>query len=169
MKKMTYNDVLVAATLLAALPLDVKVKEKGEEEYTRSLETRLTGRVLSLLANLNFHVKAYRELEEQARKAAVPEDFQNRFAEYQRKLETEGEKAQRDTQIEKEFEDYNSKYYSAIQELRNQEVELTPNLFTMEEFEKIAKHSQGAEIKLDGKSVSRLLWLVDLSEILVKK
>ena len=167
MSKLTYNNVLIAAALLGALPLDVKVKEK-EAEYTRSLDGKLTGRVVALLANLNRHVKDYSELEAQARKTVVPEDFQKKYEEYRQKLEADKEKAQPDPVLEKDCAGYDHKFLAALTEIREQEVEVAQPLFSAEEFEAISAHTQGAEIKINGQEVPRLHWLMDFSQMLVE-
>lgn len=86
MKKMTYTSILAAAQILAMLPLDVTVREKGEEPYSRSLDGKLTGRILALLANLNKLAKAHAELDAEAKEASVPKEFQEKYSAYRDKL-----------------------------------------------------------------------------------
>lgn len=168
MSKMTYREVLTAVALLSALPLDVKVKEK-EGEYTRSLDSKLTGRVLSLLANLNLHAKTYAELEMQTRRALVSDEQVKRFMEYQSKAEKASEDFVRDSEIEAEIMACNSRINAAMAEINAQEVEVKPLLFSAEEYAQITEHTQGAEIVVNGQSVPRLHWLADFGALLVEK
>lgn len=165
MKKLTYTEILAAQALLSALPLDVAVKEK-DGEYTRSLSGKLTGRVLSLVANLNLHAKHYAELEEQARTAAKSDGFDQRYNEYLKNKEADNDYI--DESIEKEFAETNHRFSQALIELRQQEVDLIPAIFNHEEFEQITEHTNGAVIKINGNEVPRLYWLVDLEQILVE-
>lgn len=136
MSKLTYSQILAGAAILAALPLDVIVKDKDKEEYTRSLETKLTARILSILANFKVKEKEYAALEEQLRNAVVPEDFQQRYEEYRQEMEKhtpkdyleklrayqEARKADEtysDSEFEKVIEETNKK----LREAHNPEIE----------------------------------------------
>lgn len=166
-KKLTYSEVEIASRLLVALPLDVTVRAKGEDEYNRSLSGKLTGRVLSLIANLNLHKKKYKELEEEARKASISEDFDERFQAYEEKRrecmkegyierlqkyiqKTNQDPTYADAKFEKEREEYLNKW----EEKRDLEFEKEVNE-SNSKFSKAVAELQKQEIELTPALFSR--------------
>lgn len=164
--KIKYADILAAAAIIAAFPLDVKVKEE-DKEYTRSLNGKLTGRILSLIANLNLHSKTFEKLKSELNEAVKTEGFDERYKAYLKAKEKD--KAFVDEVFEQELKETNKRFSEGVNQLMDQEVEFSPALLSKKEYESIIEHTKGAEIKINGKEIPRLHWLTDLESILVEK